>query len=168
MKKILSLFLLAIMLTTTTVPVLAEENELSIIQTTQAEDGSTVILYDDGSMLYISPIKISESSISPLATAKTISADRVATLKDSDGITQWKYTLYGTFSYVYGVSSTCTKASYTQEIYDSDWKFSDGAATKSGNVAIGNGLFSRKILFVVTQKYNIDISLTCDIYGNIT
>ena len=69
---------------------------------------------------------------------------------------------------VYGKSSTCIDASYTQTIYESDWTFSDGAAIKSGNTAIGNGNFKLKFFFVTVQTYEIDISLTCDVYGNVT
>lgn len=166
-----NLFLLLIVLSITAlavVPAFAQEDSYAITETVWEEDGTVHMLYEDGSMLTLSPIQTGENSISTYATAKTITADRVASFTDGDGKLCWEYTLYGTFSYVYGTSSTCTKASYTQNIYDSGWDFSNGSATKSGNKAIGKGTFKKSFLFVTIKTYDIDISLTCDIYGNVT
>ncbi|MGM9681333.1 MAG: hypothetical protein ACI3XR_07500 [Eubacteriales bacterium] len=144
------------MLMVTALPAFAEETGASPVQT---DDGSTVIYYEDGSKLTVSPARIVETQSSARATSKTVSSGRDATFTDSDGTLQWKYTLTATFSYVEGVSSTCTNASYTQTIYDSSWTFSDGSATKSGNVATGSGKYVKKILFITVNTYNIDIHL---------
>lgn len=166
MKKIFISFLLTIaVLCTTVIPVTAEETTPDI---SQNKEYSSIVYFEDGSVLEISAPHIVKISLAPLATAKTITASRAATYKDSDGVLQWKYTLTGTFSYTSGVSSTCTKASYTYNVYDSGWSFSDGAATKSGNKATGTGTFKFKVLFVTLKTYNINISLTCDTYGNVT
>lgn len=167
MKKILvSILLVTATLFLTVVPALAEESELIATQMITDENGATIIYFDDGSILTISSIQETENAATPYATTQTKS--RIATYTDKSGDLMWRYTLYGTFSYEYGVSSTCTNASYTKEIFSDKWSFSDGAAIKSGNTAIGNGVFSYKLLFATLKTYTIDISLTCDKYGNVT
>ena len=169
MKKILvSTLLVVILFSFATPSVYAEDSFPEIKSVNYAGTGETTVCYDDGSVLTISPVRVSEADTQLLATSKTLTADRSASYTDSNGVLQWEYTLIGHFSYVYGVSSTCTGASYTQEIYDYGWKFSDGAATTSGNTAIGNGIYKLKFLFITEKKYIIDISITCDVYGNLT
>ncbi len=171
MKKIFAFITVLVMLFSCAVlPVSAEETSPVAVQRIQNPDGTTVIYYDDGSTLTISPVQITTqiSAYSTDSTEKKLSANRSATRKDSDGNIIWKYTLYGTFTYVPGVSSVCTAATYRYEINDDAWSFSDGSATKSGNMAIGKGVFKRKTLFITTNTANIDISLTCYIYGNVT
>ena len=67
-----------------------------------------------------------------------------------------------------GVSATCTNATYTQTINDGYWHFSDGNAYAENNVAHGLGTFKKKVLFITLKTYNIDISVTCDAYGNLS
>ena len=97
-----------------------------------------------------------------------MTGEKYATFEDSAGKVEWEYTLSAAFSYVSGSSSTCTSASYSKNIYDSSWSFSDGSATKSGNVATGKGKFVCKILFIPYKTYTIDLSITCDIYGKLS
>lgn len=172
MKKLFAFIIVFVMLFSSVVlPVSAEEPNTATAQKVQEIDGTTVIYYDDGSTLTISAVQIAEDQISAYSTGtgeKKVAANRVATRKDSSGNLIWKYTLYGTFSYVPGVSSTCIAASYDQEICNSEWSFSDGSATASGNKANGKGVFKQKFLFITINTDNVDISLTCDIYGNVT
>lgn len=136
--------------------------------TVQLEDGSTVTYFSDGSKLTVSGVIEDESTTSTLATAKTVTKHREATYTNGNGEVDWRYTLYATFSYVPGVSSTCTNTYYTQNIYEGNWTFSNGSATKSGNKAYGKGTYELKVLFITTKTCNIDISLTCDVNGNVT
>ena len=172
MKRIIILFLsTVIVLSLVTLPVSATEDtaeDVFDIETIDKVDGSTIIHYTDGSTLTISSVRLNDQATALVSTAKSISADRVVTYEDADGVLQWNYTLYGTFSYVSGVSSTCTNASYTHEIFDSGWDFSEGSASRSGNKALGHGIYKLKFLFVTIKTYTIDISLTCDVYGNVT
>lgn len=171
MKRILTTLVLAItMICVATLPALATEPELLPTPTsvTEASDGTTTVFYDDGSTLTISPVYVTSEQSLARAAAKTVSGGKDATYKDSDGNLEWKYTLSGTFSYVPGVSSTCTSATYKNNIYDDSWSFSDGSATKSGNKAIGKGTYVKKFLFITTKTCNVDISITCDTYGNLS
>ncbi len=170
MKKIIiCLLLVSIVFSTLSFCTFADEDQnTNAVQTVKASDGSTITYFDDGSFLTVSPVREIGSSVATYATDKTASGSKDVTFTDANGNLDWTYTLTATFSYVYGVSSTCTSASYTKEIYDNDWSFSDGSATKSGNVATGKGKFVCKVLFITFKTYNIDISITCDIYGNLS
>ena len=142
-------------------PVMAEENDI-------VSGVAELFYFDDGSYITVSPIVVVEESRQTRATAATKTGTRTVTFTDSSGNTDWKYTLTATFSYVSCTSSTCTSASYTKNIYDTSWEFSTGSATKSGNVATGKGTFKDKVLFVTTQTQNINVTITCDTYGNLT
>lgn len=165
MKKfILSVFILPIALLINALPVHAVEK---ISFDAQTESETSVVYFDDGSRLVISPVYETEDGSSIKTAANTVTKSREVYFEDSNGNLEWKYTLTATFSYNYGVSSTCTNASYTQTIYDNKWSFSDGSAQRSGNTAYGKGYYVKKELFVVIKDINIDISLSCDIYGNV-
>ena len=131
----------------------------------QVDESATVIYYEDGSKLTISA-PIVEDVYSRATYTKSASKD--ARFEDSDGNIEWEYTLHATFSYTYASSAVCTDTYYTQTIYEGNWTFSNGAATKSGATATGAGNYVKKVLFVTVKNIKIDISLTCDKYGNIT
>ena len=131
------------------------------------EADSTVIYLEDGGKIVISPVIECDAGNSIKAASNTITRSREAYYSNASGKKEWIYTLTATFSYEYGVSATCTNASYSQSIYDSNWTFSNGSATKSGNTAHGKGKYIKKELFVTTQNIDVDVSLTCDVYGNV-
>lgn len=166
MKKILlSSFLAVIMLCAMVLPAYASE---AVPESVQNSDGFTVIYYDDGSCITISPVYVSESEVSARASTQTKTGSRDVTFTDTNGNVEWKYTLSATFSYVYGSSVSCTSSTYKNNIYDSSWTFSNGSATRSGNTAYGKGHYTKKVLFVTTKNYDVDISVSCDKYGNIS
>ena len=109
-----------------------------------------------------------KSAASARATTQTKTGSKDITATDSNGNVEWKYTLSATFSYVYGSSVSCTSSTYKNNIYDSSWTFSNGSATRSGNTAYGKGHYTKKVLFVTTKNYDVDISVSCDKYGNIS
>lgn len=161
-KRVFSLILALFWLSVFAFPAFATNTPQDVL----TENGS-VTYFSDGSSLTVSPaVLVAEQTLSRSAQTQTYS--KTVTYKDSDGNVDWEYKLTATFSYEYGVSSTCTKVSYTKTINDSGWSFSDGSATKSGNVATGKGTFKYKVLFITTQTRNVNITLTCDKYGNVT
>ena len=165
MKKSLSvLLMIAAMLFAAAVPVYAAEDSG---KAAPGADGGYVVYFEDGSYLTVSPARTVENG-GDRATTAQITAERAATFTNSDGETEWKYTLSATFTYTYGVSVSCTNASYTQTIYKGNWTFSNGAATASGATARGVGKYEKKFLFITVQTVNVDVSLVCDIYGNVT
>jgi len=131
------------------------------------EDGSTVYLFSDGSKLTIGPIVVTEPR-EQYAERGIRYADLSADYQDANGNREWLYTLSATFAFQYGISSSCLTASYSQTIYVNDWTFSNGSATHTGAVARGLGKFVRKLLFITLNDIDIDISMTCDMYGNVT
>lgn len=166
MKRVLlSVFLTIAMLGTVVLPSYAIEPSCNTVQN---EDGSTVIYYDDGSHLTISPVRIIGNDTVARATTQTKNGLKDVKFTDSDGNVEWKYTLSATFSYVYGSSVSCTSAKYSNNIYDNAWSFSNGSATKSGGTAYGRGHYAKKVLFVTVKNIDIDISITCDKYGNLS
>lgn len=164
-KTLLSVFLTVALLCTAVIPAYAADTEPTA---EQFDDGATVIYYDDGSSITISPIYGVEEENITRATEQTVSGARDVTFKDSDGNLECIYTLYAAFSYVYGVSSTCKSTTYNKTIYVDSWTFSNGSATKSGNTAYGKGHFTKKAFFITIKNYDIDISISCDKYGNLS
>lgn len=136
-----------------------------------SETSVQTIYMDDGRY-----IEISISSSHKIHTAHTATdshkpnyaGDKTVTCKDKNGNVEWEYILSGEFYVVEGVSSVCTNVSYTQNIYKSNWNFSDGSVTKSGNTAHGYGSFKRKVLFITVEEQLIDLEFTCDIYGHLS
>lgn len=166
MKKTVFCILLVIAtLFMSILPASADETNPSTIQN---EDGSTVTIFEDGSMLTVSAAYGDDEPINARATTLTVTKHKIASYSNADGELQWEFTLTATFSYIVGLSSTCTSASYSKSIEGSGWSFSDGSATKSGSTATGKGTFTKKMLFITTRTDNVNISLTCDKYGEVT
>ena len=67
-----------------------------------------------------------------------------------------------------GLSCACINSSYSTNIYKSTWSFSDGSSYYANNYARGLGIFKCKILFVTAQTVDIDVTLSCDVYGNLS
>lgn len=132
-------------------------------QTSINYNESLLIKYDDGSYITVSVGKFGNVN-----SRGSVSDYKSYTYRNGSGEVEWVYTLYGTFAYVYGTSSTCTKVSYDYTIYDDSWEFSNGSCSRSGGTAYGYGTFKNKVLFITTKTINIDANLTCDIYGNLS
>ena len=129
------------------------------------DDTVTITYIGDG---YYIVTEISSDPIIQRSSSFTKTANTVVTVYNANDEIACQYTLFGEFQVVSGVSVVCTSATYTQNIYDTGWSFSNGQATKSGATAYGVGKFTKKVLFITTKEIEIDISFTCDIYGNVT
>lgn len=125
----------------------------------------TVEYLEDGSMIITSvyeDVAVSRSSLYNKAGSK----ERVYT--DENGNIVWSLTVYGEFRVVEGASVTCTSASCSVEIYDSEWECVTKYASTSGSQAVAHGEFQRKILGIVISERNVDVTLSCDPYGNLS
>lgn len=80
----------------------------------------------------------------------------------------WNYSLSAEYMIEEGISVSCINSSYSTDIYYSGWSFGDGETTYFENVAYGVGTFYYKFLFITINTEKIDISLSCDCYGNLS
>lgn len=121
---------------------------------------------EDGSYFHVT---VSELAFpSEARSVQTQHGSREITYHDADGVALWKYTLYGTFQFIPGSSASCVSSSYSVDIYDNSWESSYASATKSGNQAIGDATFIKKVLLITTQTENIHITLSCNAYGTLS
>ena len=165
-KRVFSIFLTALFVFALTPSVFATDNAISNIP-----NSTTITYLDDGSYIIVTLITDDISSLALNSTQSTSFkkvGNKFATCYDKNNNLEWEYTLSAEFEVVEGITATCTSATYTQTIYASDWSFSNGNATKSGNTAYGVGTFKRKVLFITVDTANIDISISCDVYGNLS
>ena len=125
---------------------------------------SEIIYHENGDY---SIVKVYEDKSLAIATTYTVTGKtKVENYSKSDNLL-WTYTLTGYFEVNEGISVTCYNATFSKTIEHSGWSFSNGGASYSGNTAYGVGKFKYKILFVTVQTYNIDITVKCDVNGNI-
>ena len=73
------------------------------------------------------------------------------------GSLAWTFTVYGSFSYN-GSSATCTAASYTYNLSDSNWTRVSGEAYPSGSAAIAKGVMQKKS---TGKRVYPTVTLTC-------
>ena len=119
----------------------------------------------DGSKIITS---IYEEPIMPRSSLYNRKGTKIHTFADSNGNTLWRFLLLGEFRIIEGASVTCISASCSTEIYDSDWSCIRKTATPSGSWAIANGEFAMTLLGIVVSRETIEVSLTSDVYGNLS
>lgn len=154
MKKVLAVFLSVVMLVAFPVVAYAGEED--------TETSTAVEYLEDGS--YIVTTVEEEPN---LFRASTKSGTKTAKFYNSDDEIQWSVTLSGTFSYT-GSSATCTKASVSYKVYDSDWKVTSATSSKSGRTATGNFTIKMYVTFVPIKTLNRTLTLSCSNSGTIS
>ena len=118
---------------------------------------------------YIETIVYASEPVSLRGETNATSGSKEQIRYDANDNMIWKYTLNGLFTFRSGVSSSCLAANHSVENNDAWWIFSNGNSYASGNQAIGTGTFEYKILgLILTETVNINLTLTCDVYGNVT
>ncbi len=127
---------------------------------TPQEDGEIVYL-EDGSYLLITTTSFTVSR-----SSNTIGCRRSVNRYSSDDVLQWTYTLEGIFRYTPGVEAVCTSATCSVDIINTKWTCSSKSATTSGATAIGEATMIYKILFITTTTVPVNLTITCDTYGN--
>jgi len=99
-----------------------------------------------------------------IRAANTISGSKSYTYYESDGVAQWKATLYGSFSYT-GSSALCTSSSVDVTIYKSAWSVKTKSASKSANTASANVSVQKKLVGITVPA---SISLSCNANGKLS
>lgn len=160
MKRLLSvaccLCLLAVIFA---LPVSAEEADADILISRTVEvqpDGSSIEI-----LVYQSPVYARGNSYST-------SGSKVYNSTNAAGELLWTFKVTGVFKVVEGSSVYCTSASHSYTIAEDDWNYVSGSSYKSGNKAIGNAEFNRKVLGIVVETDTCTVTLTCDANGNLS
>lgn len=154
--------LLAVMLLVTPVSgVWTDNGWFSGEQTLVSE---SVEYYEDGSMLVTA---VYEVSVLTRTSLYNKAGRKVYEYREADGNILWAFAINGEFQVIEGASVTCTSARSSAAIYDSEWECVTKYAYVSGNQAIAHGEFQRKLLGVVISSRNVDVTLSCDPYGNL-
>lgn len=136
---------------------------------TPTEDGilvsESVEVLEDGSSV---EILVYETPVNSRATTYTKTGTKYYNLRNADGDILWTFKVTGTFSVTTGSSAVCTAASHTYTITNDSWNYVSGSSYKSGNKAIGHGEFNRKMLLITVEAKTCDVTLTCDVNGNLS
>lgn len=120
-----------------------------------------------GDGLYLT-ISVYEFQTNTRSSSSQKSGSKVYIARDSNGNVLWKYTLRGTFTVIQGESAVCTTAVGNHEICNSNWHFNGASAYISGNQAIADAEFYKKILGIKVETKSCHLVLTCDINGNLS
>lgn len=121
--------------------------------------------YEDGTFATV----VIKEQPEMVRAVSTKTGSKTYSLKDSDGSVIWQFTEKGTFSVNKGVSATCTAASHTVKIVDTAWKNTEATSKKSGNQAIGDATFIKKLLgLITTDTKTCHVVLTCDKNGKLS
>ncbi len=162
MKKKILTMLLAI---TLLIPPVCIPNAEAAAVVDEMVISRTIESLDEG---YYAEILITQQ-VSPIVRAATTkTASKHFVLRNADGDELARFTLKGTFSINQGVSSTCTSASHTTSITDTAWSVKSATSSKSGNQAIGDAEFIRKLLFITVETKTCHLTLSCDKNGNLS
>lgn len=126
-----------------------------------AAENDSIITFDDGSYILVELIESSTRA----TNSKT--GQRVYNYYDSGSTLLWKAVLTANFTYT-GSSSTCTSASCSVTVYDSDWYQVSKSTSRSGNTATTQLTMGHKVLGVTVSKPSYTITLSCDANGNLS
>ena len=154
-KRFFSFIVLVVICFSLTTPVFADSDNTNTLS-------SSIVYLDNGDYVVIRV----EETVSLRSTVKT--GNKHYNYYHANGTLLWRVTLTGTFEYTYGVSSTCTKASHKETIYDSNWSVGSATAYKSGNTAYADVTMDQRGLGILVYHKNVNLTLSCDKYGNLT
>lgn len=140
-----------------------------------ADDGSSVNnlqlvsesveYYEDGSSLVIS---VYEETVQTRSNLYNRVGRKDYKYRDANGTVLWTFAVTGEFRVLEGASVTCISASCSAEVFHEAWVCTRKYAETSGSWAIANGEFERSLLGIVIDRDTVQVSLTCDVYGNLS
>ena len=121
----------------------------------------TVIHLENGEYIVVEIVQKTSRAIYSQSGSKSY------TFYGSDNAAKWQAVLNGTYIYT-GSSSTCTAASCDVTIFDGNYYLISKNASRSGNAAYGTVTVDHKILGVTVTQNSINLTLTCDVNGNLS
>ncbi len=154
MKKIISMFTIAVLLFAFPLNVFANDN----VSTIQIRDGY-VEYFEDGSYNLVQ-ITDSES----ISRATGVKKDKTVAHYNSDNEIEWYVTITGTFNYN-GSTASCTNAVTSYKIYNDRWKVTASSASRSGATARGDFTLKRYLMGIPTKTVDKTVTLTCSKTG---
>lgn len=167
MKKLITFLLTAIFALTTALPGNILTAQAAAEETLLSETVSETIEYfEDGSYVVVTVTR--PSGRTARATTYQMSGSKAYIDYNQNGEELWRFTVNGTFTVNEGVSATCTAATYTISITNTAWSNKSASAYASGNQAIGDATFIRKLLGITVETRDCHVVLTCDEYGNLS
>lgn len=171
MKKILSVILVVITVFLLTLPSFASntQTETEIIQDGSYFVTGEISINDEAgiSSFFSRILKLIKQLVSLLTGEKEISKTKFLSYYDKNGTLLWTVYLDCTFTYN-GKTSKCTKAVFSADIADKDWKLVSSDVTKDGNFAKADFSVRQYKLGVALKLIEKSITLTCDKNGNIS
>lgn len=123
----------------------------------------TIEYLSDGS--YYETILLEHESSDPFLSkaSSTKKGEKTVKYVDSKGVTRWKVSVIGTFTYN-SLTSKCTKSEVTATSYDNNWKIASKNATKSNNVAnasaTAKNYYNGNLIATITKKVSLQCSKT--------
>lgn len=154
MKKKVLLALLACILLISVIPTQAYASQVET-------ENNNIIFFEDGSSITVS---LDESSA---RASGTKTGRKTYTYKDANDVELWKAVLTASFTYT-GSTSTCTSASCTVTISDSNWYEKSNTTSRSGNTATTELTMGKKFLGIPFTTFSYTLTLTCDANGNLS
>jgi len=161
-RKLICVLLVALICLGTAFGVWADDgssvNNLELVSETVEyyEDGSTLVI-----SVFVEPVRSRSNLYNRLGR-------KVYEYRDADGDILWTFAVTGEFRVLEGASVTCISASCSTEIFDEAWVCTRKYAETAGSWAIANGEFERSLLGIVIDRDTVQVSLTCDVYGNLS
>ncbi|MBQ8209512.1 MAG: hypothetical protein IJZ35_02880 [Clostridia bacterium] len=157
MKKILSLVLSLILLSS--VCIITAYADDSVIVSESIE------YLDDGTYVVTTLTVEDDNSVARATSTKT--GSKTITLYNSDDEALVTMKLTASFSYT-GSSATCISASTSYTIHNSNWKVTSATASKSGNKATGNFTAKKYLLGIPIQTKEHTLTITCSNTGTLS
>lgn len=124
----------------------------------------TVEYLEDGSSIITS---VYEEVVMTRSNLYTKTGSKIDRYVSTEGEVVWSLTVYGEFQVIEGASVTCTSASCSTSIYNDAWRCTRKSAAPSGSQAVANGVFEKTLLGIVISTENVNVTLSCDPYGNL-
>ena len=124
----------------------------------------TVKYLEDGSSIITS---VYEEVVQTRSNLYTKAGSKIDRYVNTDGEVVWSLTVHGEFRVIEGASVTCTSASCSTAIYNDAWRCTRKSAAPSGSQAVANGVFEKTLLGIVISTENVNVTLSCDPYGNL-
>ena len=170
MKRIFAIALALCSLFALTIPVYAADGLPSTSNTVTNE--TEYIYLSDGSVI-VSTLVV-EDVVIPGAQTRAVSygkkGSRIVRCFDDEEETdlEWSYTFTAYFWVNEGIHAECNNTEYSYEILKDSWSISDDYTRDDGATGYAHAIFKDKLLFLVINTMEINLSITCDIYGNLS